>query len=120
MTVRLNRVNGALRWYEEGAKPDLCVQVTCPRCGGDTEYVTGSRPDSLELAAVLKCTECRFVGALRVTLCGQELRATAAPLVRPSHAIGANDHWRKGRGWESDRIDRQRRLPVLLEQLADA
>jgi hypothetical protein len=48
--------------------PDFRVIATCPSCGADLEYVTGSAPYAWERACVVGCTECPFQGVLRVTL----------------------------------------------------
>lgn len=69
MTVRLKRVNGALRWYEDATTPDLAIVVTCPRCGGDTEQIAEGRRYSFRLAVGLACTECKWAGGLSVELC---------------------------------------------------
>jgi transposase-like protein len=37
----------------------LSVDVTCPRCGGDVDFVTNGRPVGNEARAVIHCPPCR-------------------------------------------------------------
>lgn len=68
MTVRLTRVNGALRWHEDTARPDVRVTATCPICGADTEFVTSGSRRHWQQAAVIRCSECAWRGVLNVEL----------------------------------------------------
>lgn len=67
MTVRTHYVNGALRWYSEPGAT-YHVDVTCARCGSDTEYVTGGSRWHWQQAAVVRCSECNWSGVVNMTI----------------------------------------------------
>lgn len=67
MTVRIARVNGALRWHEDDPHT-FSFGLTCPQCAAGVEHITDGKSYAWRLVAAVRCSECRWNGAATVEL----------------------------------------------------